>query len=173
MSWAESRSFRHSSPCTATRFGYNSFSEEIAKSLSTIAGTEAGGDILRGIVASKGEITFEYRRGVFAAEGEWFGKNSTIYFDPNHVESIVTSGNIFRNANTTMVLSHELCHAWNNAASGWFGSGVPRIGNAIRGLPGQEMWATRHTNLVRRQLGYKYIRTHYSHNGNQFCVEGC
>ncbi len=40
-------------------------------------------------------------------------------------------------------------------------------------LPAQEAYATRHTNLIRRELKYGYIRTHYRHNGRQYCVEGC
>lgn len=87
---------------------------------------------------------------------------------------IATSGNLYRNANPTMVLSHELYHAWNNAASSWLtGGGAARIGSPVRGLPNQETWAVRHTNMVRRQLGYNYIRTHYRHQGHQYCVEGC
>ena len=154
--------------------GPEGFTDKIADSLSTIASSEAGAEVLNGIMDSGGEVNFEYRKGTFATKGEWFGKDSTIYFDPNHVESIVTSGNLYRNANPTMVLSHELYHAWNNAAASWWATGgARRIGTSVRGLPGQEAYATRHTNLVRSQLGLGYIRTHYRYQGNQYCVEGC
>ncbi len=119
-------------------------------------------------------MTFEYAKGTLATAGEWFGNDSTIYFDPNHATKVVTSGNLYRTANPDMILAHELYHAWNNAASSWFsGEGARRIGSAVYGLPAQEAYATRHTNLIRRELKYGYIRTHYRHNGRQYCVEGC
>ncbi|KZN45754.1 hypothetical protein N474_25155 [Pseudoalteromonas luteoviolacea CPMOR-2] len=112
--------------------------------------------------------------GTLLTAGEWFGKNSTIYFDPTHVSKIVTSGNLFRTASPDMILAHELYHAWNYAASSWFSDGgARRIGGGVYGLPSQEAYAVRHTNLIRRQLGYGYIRTHYNHKGHHYCVEGC
>jgi len=154
--------------------GNEGYAETISDSLTTIAGTAAGVELLSGIIDSGASVTFEFAKGALATQGEFFGKNSTIFFDPSRAEQIVTSGNVLRAARSDMILSHELYHAWNNGVSGWFSTGgARRIGESIYRFPPQEAYATRYTNVIRGQLGYGYIRTHYLKNGHQYCVDGC
>ena len=123
------------------------------------------------IIDSGATVTFRYNSDrVWRAKGEWFGKNTTIQFDPYKSPDIWTNRGE-RVAKTVYALAHELYHAQTNATATWFtaGSNV-KIGKPVLGVPASEAYAVRFTNLIRAQRGESYIQTHYNHNGTQYRV---
>ncbi|WP_165728396.1 RHS repeat-associated core domain-containing protein [Pseudoalteromonas sp. 31A1] len=159
---------------TYNTVGPEGYADQVAGSLSELAGTDAGANMLEGIAGTDAEITFEYGRNTFKTVGSHFSNDSTIHFDPLHSEPF--RGLRFRKPvnvsgeSSTLALGHELHHAWKNAASTMFSSGgVTRIGDPRGGGLTGEAYAVRHTNLIRNQMRLRYQRTHYVGQ----CVVGC
>lgn len=114
-----------------------------------------------------------YREGKASAMGSLVSRNTTIFYDPNFSSAFRSDMGIVRSESSTLVLAHEVYHAWTNAGFGVKGVVQVGPGSTTQGLSSTEFWAVRYTNLIRGQMRIPYIRTHYRYNGSQVCVEGC
>jgi hypothetical protein len=160
--------------------GTQEFADTIAEQMNEIVKTAAGRNMLSGIAGSDKRLLIMF--GKKPAEGiDKTGMYGSVMQYDHKTPQFMRTSTSGERVNTDPIyniLAHELHHSWRRMTSiegSWYESKSYTsndIGRRVPGLSDWEPYAVRHTNLIRKQAGLGYRRTHYRNDeGREFRVD--